>query len=243
VISLTDQYSAPAAPLQYNAEVKTIHGTTTATDGDWAGDLTTETRIIDLVAERAGVRPDLAAWSKLQHHTEWLTADADHHGLLGEADAIITATPKLAIATRTADCVPVFITGRRTIALVHAGMAGVALEILPKVVRVLADSFHETPADLTVAVGPFICATCYSLSPRNEELLAKYPQTLPFIVEQDDRRTFDLAAALTAQADAAGIGSFDPTAPCTHHDPDLYSSRHGHAERLLSYVMITGDDA
>jgi YfiH family protein len=242
-ISIPDQYTARAARLQYNAEVQTVSGTTRASDGDWAGELTTESRIIEVIQAQTGRRPDQAAWSKLQHGTEWRAADADHHGLLGEADAIITTVPNLAIATRTADCVPVFLTGARTIALVHAGMAGVAQEILPKIVRVLTEQFDESLAERTGTVGPFICKKCYTLSPRNEELLANYPKTQPFIVDQSGARTFDLAAGLTAQAETLGVGSWDAAAPCTHHDEDLFSSRHGHAERLLSYLMMVPDDA
>lgn len=238
VISIPDQYTARRRPLQYNAKVEFIHGTSKVSDGDWSGDLTTEPRIIEFVAEQSGQRPELAAWSLLKHETEWLEADAGHHGLLGNADAIITQTPNLAIATRTADCVPVFITGQRTAALVHAGMAGVALEILPRIVTVLEERFGESAASLSTTVGPFICAKCYALSQGNEELLSKHLNAQPFIREEGGTRTFDLAAGLIEQARAAGISSFDVSAPCTHHDEGLFSSRHGHAERLLSYVMM-----
>lgn len=219
--------------------VKVIFGTTAASDGDWSGEQTTKPRIVDLVKDRHGETPTSAAWTNLIHATGHFEVAEGDHGLLGRGDALITQQPGVALGIRTADCVPIFLWGERTVAMVHAGMSGAAQGILPQIVSILTSRFDEPAEGLTMRVGPFICVTCYAVSAGNTAFLKGFPTAAEFIRRTGDKETFDLAAILADQAALVGITYVVTSAPCTHHDPDLFSARNGQKERLLSYIMLS----
>lgn len=219
--------------------MQTIHGTTRANDGDWSADLTTESRIIELVATRGGVSPKTAVWTQLTHGTGHYVVGPDDHGLLGRGDALLTTEPGVTLAIRTADCVPVFVTGDHTAALLHAGMAGAAQGILPHLVSTLMAEHSEQATDLSVELGPHICASCYEVSPGNAMYLKGFPDATRFIRESDGKRTFDLSAQLADQVERLGITDFTPASACTHHDHGYFSARgDAGSQRVLSYLMI-----
>lgn len=222
--------------------MRTIHGTTRASDGDWSGELTTEQRVIGLIGEREDVAPRAAAWTNLTHGTGHYVVGSDDHGLLGRGDALVTDQTGIALCIRTADCVPVFVTGRRSAAILHAGMAGAVQGILPHVVSVLATEYGESPDDLGVELGPHICATCYEVSEGNAMYLKGFPDAARFMRETDGKRTFDLPAQLADQAERLGIRRFQAAAACTFHEDGHFSARRGDGgKRILSYLMIVPD--
>ncbi len=82
-------------------------------------------------------------------------------------DGIITATPALLLAIKTADCVPVLVADvkRRVVGAFHAGWRGTVARIVEKGVGEMRRQFGSLPSDLRAAIGPSIRQCCYQVGP------------------------------------------------------------------------------
>jgi YfiH family protein len=82
-------------------------------------------------------------------------------------DALITATPGLAVAVATADCLPVFLADpeHRVVAAIHAGWRGTLKRIVEKTVGLMSARFGTRPEKLLAALGPSIQVCCYEVGP------------------------------------------------------------------------------
>jgi len=82
-----------------------------------------------------------------------------------KADIILGRDPCTALAIQTADCVPLLICDRATLACaaVHAGWRGIAARAPQAGVEALGARFGCRPADLVAAIGPAIGACCYEV--------------------------------------------------------------------------------
>ena len=82
-----------------------------------------------------------------------------------EADIIVTDQPDVALAVRTADCVPLLVADARTgsVAAAHAGWRGLALRVPSVTVAALGREFGSRPTDLVAAIGPSIGPCCYEI--------------------------------------------------------------------------------
>jgi hypothetical protein len=80
-------------------------------------------------------------------------------------DGLITNTPGLLLAIKTADCVPVLVADakRRVIGAFHAGWRGTVARIVEKGVGEMRRQFGSLPRDLRAAIGPCIRNCCYSI--------------------------------------------------------------------------------
>lgn len=99
-------------------------------------------------------------------------ATPDH---AGDADALITATPGIAVAIATADCVPVLLVAPRekAVAAVHAGWRGSLAGIVPRVVDALRAHFGASPEAMRAALGPSIGGCCYEVEREIAEKFAR----------------------------------------------------------------------
>lgn len=90
-----------------------------------------------------------------------------------EADALVTATPGLALAVVTADCVPILLADpvSGAVGAVHAGWRGTAADVSGATVGAMARRWNVAPARLVAAIGPSIGACCYDVG---EELAAAF---------------------------------------------------------------------
>lgn len=138
------------------------------------------------------------------------------------ADALVTTTPGLGLMVRVADCVPVLLADPATgvLGVVHAGRAGVALDVVGRTVR----RMHEQGAhDLLAWVGPHVCGGCYEVPEQmREEVAAVVPQTRAETTWGTP--ALDLGAGVRAQLRAHGIDPVE-VARCTREDEALHSYR------------------
>lgn len=81
---------------------------------------------------------------------------------LGDADAVWTDAPGVAVGVVTADCVPVLLAaeGARVVAAVHAGWRGLAAGVIG---AALAELRRAGAPALAAAVGPCIGPCCYEV--------------------------------------------------------------------------------
>ena len=99
-------------------------------------------------------------WRMRQVHGVTVHTDdvAPCDGTWPEGDLLATDRADVALAVRTADCVPILYADTRTgaVAAVHAGWRGTVAGAASRMVDVLAARFGSRPDDLIVAIGPCI---------------------------------------------------------------------------------------
>ncbi len=157
-----------------------------------------------------------------------------------EADAVVTSERGLAVAIRTADCVPVLLYApdRRVIAAVHAGWKSTRLEIASKTVALMAAAYQVDPRQVRAVIGPCIRPASYPVGPEFREY---FPQE---VTERNGSLCLDVAAANRRQLIAAGVPAA-AIADCgadSYADPLWHSFRRDgdRSGRMLSAIMMRG---
>ena len=97
-------------------------------------------------------------------------------------DGLITASPSLVIAVKTADCIPVLVADRRrrAVGAFHAGWRGTVARIVEKGVGEMRRHFGSDPADLVAAIGPGVRRCCYAVG---EEVQEKFHSQFAYASE------------------------------------------------------------
>jgi YfiH family protein len=152
-----------------------------------------------------------------------------------EADGHVTRDQYVALVVRTADCVPVLLSGGVWIAAIHAGWRGAAAGILPE--AVLQMTARGLPVDeLTAAIGPAIGPAHYPVGPEVRDALTA---TGVDPGAWDRSPAVDLRGFCAAQLETLGLRSITTVGPCTAGSLDLASFRRdgSRAGRQLSLVF------
>jgi hypothetical protein len=173
-------------------------------------------------------------------------------GVLGDdqyCDALISDTPKILLAVKTADCVPILLADKKTgaFAAVHAGWRGTSASIVLAAIRQLKSEYNTRPEDLRAAIGPAANSCCYEVG---REVIDQFKERFPesgdlFTPTRDGHARIDLQTANRDQLIAAGVSPERVhIAPlCTMDRNDLFFSYrrekqlHGRVGRLMS---VTG---
>ncbi len=157
---------------------------------------------------------------------------------LQEADALITDLTDVAIAIRTADCVPIFLydPGSESIGLVHAGWRGTREGIVTKTIDAMVEAYGSDVGQIRVMLGPHIRRDQYEVS---KDFVEYFPGAT---VVTEGRVYLDLARANSQQLLARGVQAekiFD-CGICTFADMryDSYRRQGTEAGRMLSLMMI-----
>ncbi len=162
-------------------------------------------------------------------------------GCLGEGDAIISKRPGLALAIRTADCLPVLIAdpANRAVAAIHAGWRGTVLGIAPKTVQAMQEQFGSRPEDLVVVVGPGIGPCCFEVGP---EVAIQFAEYFPERQDLEGRARIDLAETLRRQLRRNGVTVRQVATPelCTVCRADLFHSYRRDQEEAGRMVSAIG---
>ncbi len=200
------------------------------------------------VANAMGVDlPHLASVHQI-HSANVATISAPIAGDRPRADAIVTATPGLALSILTADCQPVLFSDPEAgvIGAAHAGWRGA----LDGVLDAALDAMEALGAsrDTTRAViGPCISQDAYEVGPEFlDAFLTEDAGNSRFFKDGDgDRKLFDLPAYGLHRLRAANIGKAEWTRHCTYSDPDRFYSyrRTTHAKeadygRLIASICL-----
>lgn len=100
-----------------------------------------------------------------QVHEDLIIVKTNKKPSFPTADAIITDQKNIALAIKTADCVPIFLYDPKNhiIAAVHAGWRGTALKIAKKALLKMEHFFKTDFNDVAAFIGPAIGACCYEV--------------------------------------------------------------------------------
>lgn len=137
-------------------------------------------------------------------------------GVQAGVDALVTAEPGLPLGIYVADCAAVFLADRagRAVALVHSGRAGTEANIVGRTLEVMREQFGVEPDAVTAHLSPCIRPPLYET---------------------------DFAAAIAAQARAAGVGEVRDDGICTGQRVDCYYSyrvERGRTGRMLAVLAL-----
>ena len=158
----------------------------------------------------------------------------DGAGIAGEGDALVTATPALAVSVRTADCYPILLadTRNRAVAAIHAGWRGTAAGIVSAALQTMTAQYNTRAEDICAAIGPGIGYCCYEVG---EEVARQFGR--------DAAGCVDLAAENRTQLLGAGVPStnIEITGGCTRCDTlQFHSFRRDkdQAGRMISFLSV-----
>jgi YfiH family protein len=158
------------------------------------------------------------------------------------ADALVTATPGLALAILTADCQPVLFADPEAgvIGAAHAGWRGARDGVLEATIEAM-EAIGAARARITAVIGPSISQRNYEVGPELlEDFLADDPESARFFANgTGDRYQFDLPGYGLWRLLRAGVGHADWTRHCTYADPDrFYSYRRATHEGAADYGRL-----
>ena len=159
------------------------------------------------------------------------TAHAVHEPLprtgLPKADAVVTATPGVAIGVLTADCTPVLFADAeaKVVAAAHAGWRGAVAGILESAIAEM-ERLGARRSCIQAAIGPVIGAAAYEVGPDFEAgVMSLDPASAAFFRRSGRTKPrFDLAAYVDHRLSLSGIGGVACLAPCTYENESLFFS-------------------
>jgi len=165
-----------------------------------------------------------------------------------KADAMVTATPGLALAVLTADCQPVLLADAAAgvIGAAHAGWRGALDGILEATIDAMVDLGADRERIIAV-IGPAISQRAYEVGPEFfDEFMADDLDNARFFAQgEGDRLLFDLPGHGLHRLRAAGVGHAEWTRHCTYSNGDMFYSyrRSVHAGeadygRLISAIRL-----
>jgi len=160
----------------------------------------------------------VTAWLVHGHDVAVMTRD-DLGREPPRADAIVTRERGLPLSMRFADCAPIVLYDpvRQAIGVAHAGWRGAAMNVVEATVRAMADAFGSDPRRMWAGIGPAIGVERYEVRPDVVEQVAAAcpPGTRLAQPGRNGRPHLDLAAAVIAQSQQAGVGAIEASGMCT----------------------------
>lgn len=164
------------------------------------------------------------------------------------ADALVTATPGIALSILTADCQPVLFADHDAgvVGAAHAGWRGALDGVLEATVDAM-EALGAARENVVAVIGPSISQRAYEVGPEFFEMFMEQDSgNARFFANGDgDRMQFDLPAFGLSRLRAAGVGVADWNRHCTYSDPNRFfsyrrSTHAGDADygRLISAIRL-----
>lgn len=203
-----------------------------------------------ILGHRIGIDPDRIVTCGQVHGDQIQVVEAVPESPL-RADAIVTATPNIFPAIKTADCIPVLMLDpiRKIAAAVHAGWRGTVLRITRKTLEFMRTSFGADPSQVVVGMGPGIGPCCYEV---DDVVLTPFRKCFPhaerFISVHDTSRGsqkcfhLDLAAANRFDLTDMGVPERNiyTTDLCTACHKDLFFSHRRDGAKSGRHIAVVG---
>lgn len=194
------------------------------------------------VADAMGVTPDHLLTLHQIHSATAMPVAGPWPGPLPKADAMVTATPGLAIGALSADCQPVLFAdeGAGVVGAAHAGWKGAEQGILDATLDAM-EALGAKRANTTAVIGPCISQANYEVGPEFfDTLTLDDPEAARFFAGgQGDRMMFDLPGYGLYRLRAAGVGHAEWIGQCTYADENrFYSFRRATHAREADYGRL-----
>ncbi|MFY0692295.1 MAG: peptidoglycan editing factor PgeF [Paracoccaceae bacterium] len=194
----------------------------------------------DRVASAMEVAPENLV-SVHQVHSAVATAVEGPLSAPVKADAMVTATPGVALGILTADCQPILFGDEtaQVIGAAHAGWTGGLAGVIEATVDAMIDLGAQR-GDIRAVIGPSISQAAYEVGPEYmDRFMAEDPENARFFAGgTGDRVQFDLPGYGLSRLRAAGV-SAEWTRHCTYSDPErFYSYRRSVHEKEADYGRL-----
>ncbi|MBA8964205.1 YfiH family protein [Rhodococcus percolatus] len=197
------------------------------------------------LADNIGVAFDHLVWMEQIHSRNVTVVDGPTDVPVPATDALVTSVPGLALATLSADCVPVLLSDDEAgvIAAVHAGRIGARIGIVPRVLDVMVEQGARVDR-IGAFLGPAASGRQYEVPAAMQADVEKF---LPGSATRTVKGTpgLDLRAGLRKQLLDAGVSGVAEDPRCTIEDQTLFSHRRQAPTGRLAAViwMDTGQDS
>ena len=181
------------------------------------------------MADALGVAPVRFAVPYLVHSSDALAVDAPFDpDDRPRCDALVTATPGLALGVTGADCGMILFADpvAKVIGAAHAGWRGALGGIIEATVAAMV-GLGAKPREMRAALGPCIGQASYEVGPEFvARFQAKESNASAFFApaEREAHAQFDLKAYIAERARRAGIGAFEDLALDTYADEARFFS-------------------
>jgi polyphenol oxidase len=202
------------------------------------------------MAAALGAKHDALISVHQVHSPDAVIVEGPWRGERPKADAMVTATPGLALGITTADCGPVLFADAeaRVIGAAHAGWRGAVTGVLESTIAAM-ERLGARRATIVAVLGPTISQKAYEVGP---DFIKRFAEEAPgherFFMETErpDHAMFDLPGFIGARLEAAGIEAFTNLGLCTYSDEERFFSyrRTTHRKepdygRLISAITLT----
>jgi YfiH family protein len=150
------------------------------------------------------------------------------------ADALVTGIPGISLAVMVADCIPLLLQSKESIAAVHVGRRG----LVNDVARASIELMREMGAtQITALIGPAICGRCYEVS---EDVYQEVVDLHPVAASLTSNGTFslDLPAALRAVLNDEGVEVRDESICTVESDEHFSYRRDGVTGRQIGIISL-----
>ncbi len=191
------------------------------------------------LAAELGLAEDKLAWMEQVHGRTATIVDGSETRAAEATDALVTATPGVALVVLVADCVPILLADAEAgvVAAVHAGRVGTRVGVVPAAVAAMREVGAE-PHRIEALLGPAICGDCYEVP---AAMAADVEKHVPGSACKTRKGTpgLDLRAGLWRQLADLGVGKIGVDPRCTNEDKTLFSYRRdGTTGRIAGITWI-----
>ncbi|MDD7910198.1 MULTISPECIES: peptidoglycan editing factor PgeF [Pseudovibrio] len=181
------------------------------------------------VAERLGVDGTHLATPYQIHSPDVLVLDAPlAEDAAREADALVTATPGLAIGVLSADCGPILFADPEAgvIGAAHAGWRGAFGGVLKNTIAAM-EGLGAHRSAIVAVLGPTITQPAYEVGPEFKDQFLSLDGTFERYFSPSAREThaqFNLPAFILDLLKAEGVQSASFVERCTYAEPEKFFS-------------------
>lgn len=187
--------------------------------------------------QRDSVYPEAVTTLRQIHSCVVMEVKGEGGDRIADGDGIVSDRPGLVVGVRTADCVPVLLADRASLAVaaIHAGWRGTAASIVPATLAQMFERYKTLPCDVVAAIGPSIGGCCYEVSP---DVARQFGTWVPELRHTDSPQCVDLKTINLLQLRDAGIKDVWVSEECTFCSPAYHSYRRDKddAGRMISFI-------
>ena len=162
-----------------------------------------------------------------QTHSETITTVNNFKNRY-KSDGLYTEKHGKILCVKTADCIPILISTRKGVAVLHAGWRGLSKGILGS----FFDHYEYSTVDTKVTIGPHARTCCYEVTEEMNEVFPAY------VYKKNRTHYLNMSLFVRDYLNKVNI-KFEDTGVCTICDEDYHSYRRdGSQERQYSFICL-----